>query len=193
MSLILAACGSLKANSPSTTTPHHIAPTVTTPTVSATSTPGQITTGAECQNGQINVGALFGGVGAGSAEQVISFTNVSKSTCTLTGYPGVAALDAQSTPVDQAQREAETLIAVTLAPGQMASATVSGSEIPMGNATSCPYYSPSFLVTPPNLTESTRLAITGPQFGTTGFPGCEGLHVNVVVLGSTGTDPPPNP
>jgi hypothetical protein len=62
---------------------------------------------------------------AGSVYQVIDFKNLSNTTCTLYGYPGVSL--ASGTPVTQvgaaASRSTETAASVvTLAPGQSASA-----------------------------------------------------------------------
>jgi Protein of unknown function (DUF4232) len=133
---------------------------------------------------------LSGGVGAGSAQEVIGFTNVTAATCTLTGYPGVAALDGHGSQVAEAVRitgaQAPPVSTVTLAQGQTASATVSGVAIPNGTATTCPYYAPSLLVTPPDLTRSVAVAVTGSNFGTMGFPGCGVLRVGPVVPGITG-------
>ena len=62
---------------------------------------------------------------AGSTYQVIDFTNISNTTCTLYGYPGVSL--AAGTPVTQvgaaASRSTVTAASVvTLAPGQTANA-----------------------------------------------------------------------
>jgi hypothetical protein len=71
--------------------------------------------------------------------------------------------------------------------------TLASSEIPFCNAISYRLHAPSFLVTPPGLTASTRVQISVPQFGTAEFSGCWGLDLNLVVLGMTGVGPPPNP
>ena len=122
-----------------------------------------------------------GGAGLGREDQVILFTNHSRSTCTLSGYPRVAELDAQGRQVVQAEQRlggylggfqnGETTFSnVTLAPGQTGSATVEGTDNPVGTATSCPYY-PYLLVTPPNLTVSVRLNVFGLGTQPTGLPG----------------------
>jgi hypothetical protein len=149
-----------------------------------------------CENGQIAVTFRPAGVAAGSSGQVIGFVNVSSVTCTLTGYPGVAGLDAQGRQVIQAQRQlvgmlgglangSTTLPTVTLRPGQSASAMVEGTDNPVGTATSCIYY-PSLLVTPPNLTRPIKVNET--LWGSTapGFSGCSGIRVDPVVPGPTG-------
>jgi hypothetical protein len=142
-----------------------------------------------CRDGQISVSGGGGGAGVGHEDQVILFTTSSQSACTLSGYPGVAGLDAMDTQVVQAERSlsgylgglengAVTPPIVPLLPGQSASATVEGTDVPVGSATSCPSY-PALLVTPPNLTLSVRV--------TPGLPGCSPLQVHPVVPGSSGS------
>jgi hypothetical protein len=149
-----------------------------------------------CENGQIAVTVHDAGAAAGSIGQVIGFTNVSKVACTLTGYPGVAGLDARGRQVIQAQRQlmgmlgglangATTPPTVTVRPGQSASAMVEGTDNPVGTATTCTYY-PSLLVTPPNLTRSTKVTETISGSSVPGFPGCSGIRVDPVVPGVKG-------
>jgi len=137
------------------------------------------------------------GVGLGNVAQPILFTNVSQATCTLSGYPGVAALDSQGNQVAQAAREllgylgglqnnATAAPVVTLTPGQVASADVEGTDNPVGSATSCTYY-PSYLVTPPGETHSVTVSAGVVQGSNiSGFPGCSPISVNPVVPGTTG-------
>jgi hypothetical protein len=142
-----------------------------------------------CRDGQISVSTGVGGGGVGHEDQVLLFTNSSHSACTLSGYPGVAGLDAQGNQVVQAQRTlrgylggldngATTPPTVSLSPGQVASATVEGTDVPVGSATSCPTY-PALLVTPPNLTRSVQV--------TAGLPGCSPIQIHPVVPGSSGS------
>ena len=170
--------------------------TSTTSTAPTTASTIASTSGATCKNGQIAATVLCGGAAAGSIGQVIGFVNVSKVACTLTGYPGVAGLDAQGRQVIQAQRQlmgmvgglvngANTPPTVILRPGQSASALVEGSDNPVGTATSCIYY-PSLLVTPPNLTGSMKVTQTLPGSSIPGFPGCSGIRVDPVVPGIAG-------
>ena len=133
-----------------------------------------------------------GGAGLGHRSQVLVFTNTGQSACTLTGYPGVAALDAQGAQVAQAVRTPSGYLGglatgtttpptVVLAPGQAASAMVEGIDNPQNGATSCPSY-PAFLVTPPNLTQSVTLGLTSSP----AFPGCSPIQVHPVVPGTSG-------
>lgn len=166
-------------------------------TNSTLSRPPQPIAAAECLNGQIKVTSLRGQAGAGNVDQVFGFVNTSKTSCTLTGYPSVAALDAQGTQVAQAEpllvgiggvhTGATTPPTVTLKSGQTASAIIQGTEVPRGTATSCPSY-PAFLVTPPNETQPVMVtAVSG--YGPGPFPGCGPIMINPVVPGITGSLP----
>ncbi len=163
--------------------------TFSPPTVATSSTPA-------CTNSQVAVSDSGGGGAAGHENQVLVFTNKSQSTCALTGYPGVAGLNAAGQQVTQASRSLSgymggllpgvtTLPLVSLAPGQTASAIVEGTDNPLGSQP-CPQYS-VLLVTPPNLTEQVRVQVSG--LGTRGFPDCSGIEVHPVVPGSGGTSP----
>ena len=201
LAAVLASCGGTSTTGetrPQTTTslattvppPASTAPVPTSTTTVAGSTP-------PCTNGQVVVSDDGGGAGLGHEDQVILFTNNSPSACTLTGYPGIAGLNASGQQVIQAARTlngylgglwsgATTLPRVSLAPGQVASAIVEGTDNPIGTATSCPYYD-YLLVTPPNLTKSTRVRVFGLGTSpTNGLPGCSTIEVHPVVPGSSG-------
>jgi len=82
-------------------------------------------TGTGCASSQLKVTRKDEGAGAGSAYSVLVFTNVSGTTCTLTGYPGVsyvAAAGVQSG--NAAQRDGSAYSKVTLKPGGTAGARV---------------------------------------------------------------------
>lgn len=125
--------------------------------------------------------------GVGHIGVTVVFTNRSRTTCSLYGYPGVAALNAAGQQVVQAVRTTSgylggvasgaTAPIVDLQPGQSASATVEGTDVPVGSATSCPTY-PRLLVTPPNTTVSTTV--------TASLPGCSPVQVHPVVPGTSG-------
>jgi hypothetical protein len=191
--VLLASCGGSGSGSPGPTTTTRTARSVPTSAPGPAPTSSSAPTGSRCQNGQLSVVPLSGGIGAGNAQQIVGFTNISSTTCTLTGFPGVAALDQQGSQVAQAERftgdQAPPVNTVTLAQGQTASAIVSGTAISTGTATTCPYYAPSLLVTPPDLTRSVGVALTGSNFGSRGFPGCGVLRVSPVVPGITGHTP----
>lgn len=149
-----------------------------------------------CGNGQIAVSDTGGGAGLGHVDQVLVFTNTSHTACTLTGYPGVAGLNSTGQDAVQATRTLSgylggllpgdtTLPVVSLAPGQTASAIVEGTDNPIGSQP-C-FHFQALLVTPPNLTEQTRVGISDAGMG--GFPDCSGLKVHPLVAGSSGSSP----
>jgi hypothetical protein len=119
---------------------------------------------------------------------ILIFKNTSPQTCKLTGYPGVAGLNAAGNQAIQATRTLNGYTGgvptgrippvVTLTTGQSASAFVEGTDVPTGNQTSCPTY-PKLLVTPPNTTQQVTID--------TSMPGCSPVQVHPVVPGTTGS------
>ena len=149
-----------------------------------------------CAKSQIAISDPGGGAGLGHEDQVLVFTNKSANACTLTGYPGVAALNSAGQQVVQARRttggymgglgpENTSIPVVFLRPDQAASAIVEGTDNPVGQETSCETY-PDLLVTPPNLTESVRVTVSGIGAG---MPGCTPIEVHPVVYGTSGSVP----
>jgi hypothetical protein len=159
------------------------------PTIPAATTPA-------CNDGDIAVSDSGGGAAAGHEDQILVFTNEGGSVCTLTGYPGVAGLNAAGQQAVQARRslggymgglspDTTTLPVVSLVPGQTASAIVEGTDNSLGSQP-CPHY-PSLLVTPPNLRKQVRVDVS--NLGSQGFPDCSGIEVHPVVAGSGGSSP----
>lgn len=195
----LTACGGSSAAPSSTTSSPPITSTRSPTTVPPSSTTPSTTSAATqsaCQISQLRILPGASGGAVGNVGQTILFTNVSQTTCTMSGYPGVAALDAQANQVAQAQREPTGMLGglqntgvpiplVKLTPGEGASAEVEGTDNPLGTATSCPYY-PSFLVTPPGETHSVKVTAGLEGSSIPGFPGCTPIGVNPVVPGMTG-------
>ncbi len=166
-----------------------------TATTSTTLPASVVTAAPPCTTSQVDVSALAFGAATGHVSEVIQFKNLGASLCTLTGYPGVAALNAQGGQVLQARRSLTAFMGgqdtgtepmtVRLEPGQVATATVEGSDNPLGGATSCVHY-PALLVTVPGETRSvvlTGVGWQGAHFSTQGFPGCSPLVVTPVVPG----------
>ncbi len=165
-------------------------PTTSTTSPRTTTTSSSTTTTASgphnCTTAELQVSAGPSSGAAGTIGQVVLFENTSSSSCLLHGFPGVAGLDSAGHQVAQATRELNgaaftgstaSLPTVTLATGQTASATVFGSDVPVGSAPSCTTYS-ALLVTPPNAFQSVQL--------TAQVPGCSGLRVSPVYAGTGG-------
>jgi hypothetical protein len=162
-------------------------PATTTPAVTVTtSVPAPSGTSA-CTSAQIATTSADNS-GMGHIGVVLRFRNSSAQACHLEGYPGAAALDAQGHQVVQAVRTlngfwralppGEGPPVVTLAPGQIASAFIEGTDVPVNGATSCRSY-PRLLVTPPNTTVSVPVDRA--------MPGCTPIQIHPVVPGTTGT------
>ncbi len=82
-----------------------------------------------CASGQLKVGQADAGVGAGQYYSKLVFTNVSGSTCTLTGYPGVSYVKAGGVQSgNPAQRSGGAARTVTLRPHASASAVLHDSN-----------------------------------------------------------------
>ena len=110
---------------------------------------------AYTDNKQIRQGAL---AGMSHADNVVTFTNTGPAPCRIQGYPGVAALNAAGKQILQAARAPGGRIPlVILAPGQVASAEITG------NTASCTQPAPllGLLVTAPDQRTSTRLGRYG--------------------------------
>jgi hypothetical protein len=122
----------------------------------ATSSGPPTTRAAECtaaqltvaytSNAQIRNGALDG---MSHADSVIMFTNTSKKTCWTKGYPGVTALNAAGHEIKDAARGQAgggQIPLITLAPGQVASAEITGNTASCNSLTKID----GFLVTVPD-------------------------------------------
>jgi hypothetical protein len=148
---------------------------------------GTSATPAWCRRPVVAVSAGAQNAGSGHRSVVLLFTNTGSEACRLTGYPGVAGLDAAGTQVAQAQRArsgyAGGLVSggsapiVTLAPGQAASALVEALAFNATDGSHCTAFA-GLLVTVPDDTASTRVPW--------GNDGCSALQVHPVVPGTTG-------
>jgi len=199
-SAVLTACGGSGSTATTTKAPMVTAPSTTTvpPTTIPVPAGGTRTvpipaTPSACRLSGLTVSAGSAGGAAGSYGQTILFINRSDTTCTMRGYPGVAALNANGQQVVQATRKptgmmgglrsaASPISVVALAHGKIASAEVEGSDVPVGTTTSCVYY-PELLVTPPGETNS---IVVNVSVGINGIPGCVPIAVNPVVAGTSG-------
>ncbi len=198
--LLLTACtsstsgagtGGAKSSGDTATTPSATGPSIGASASSATSTPPPTdasssppTALAGCTNAQISVSwAPPPGGGAASHNGIVLlFTNISSASCTLTGYPGVAGLDASGNQVAQATRTLTGMIGfcncttppvLTLPPGDVVSAVVEGTA---GGPGPCLAFA-AMLVTPPNTTTSTKINAS---------PYSCGFDVHPVVTGQAG-------
>lgn len=135
---------------------------------SAGSGSGSGSTGAPgCLSADLSIttGAALSPAGIGFAAEPIIVKNTGSAACSVLGWPGVAVLDGGGAQVYQAARAGARGSAVTLQPGQSATAVlfvVSSFGGPgHAGAPSCTQAT-GLLVTPPNETHSTQLAFASP-------------------------------
>lgn len=159
----LTACGAAAAHSHSGTTQkrRHTASTAgstNTPTPAATTTTQAATTSStpapRCLVSHLSMAQPTMNGAMGSIGLRFTFTNVSKASCTLFGYPGMGRLNADRQVMKTiVVRGTSTVVpaeperTVTLAPGGRASFFAGYSDVPGGSA--CPK-SAYLEVTPPN-------------------------------------------
>jgi Protein of unknown function (DUF4232) len=150
------------------------APTVTiTKTASATGggtpSPALSTTSAagpaSCQSAALKVTLGTGSAAAGTSYLPVQFTNVSPTTCTLYGFPGVSFTgETYAVQVGPAatRNHASPQSVVTLAPGAVATALLTIVDAQNYSPGSCGLTTASgILVYPPNLTTSVGLPYNG--------------------------------
>jgi Protein of unknown function (DUF4232) len=166
------------------------AATVVTTTTTNTHSPGGGS--PYCKDSQVSVRDLGGQTTAQHVNQVILFTNVSRRSCTLEGYPAVFALDRDgqakirampraSVDFGRPQRHESAPSSVSLAPNQVASALVQSTDT-SGPCT--PY--PLLLVTPPDLNERVVVHVAGTRRKSPGLSACSTIEVQPIVPGTSG-------
>ena len=143
-----------------------------------------------CSSRQLKVSVTEGIPGMGQFSWVILVSNAGPTVCPLTGYPDVDLLNSHGVRTKEAAQTptgfsggpppGAPLPSINLHRGEVASALMEGTDIPPGNATTCPSY-PSYTVTLPGL--GTTVTID-QQIGS-----CSGLSVHPFVIGFNGTIP----
>ena len=112
--------------------------------------------GASCHTAGLSLALQSSEGAAGTIFDTFRFTNNLTVPCTFFGFPGAQMLDAQNNPVPtQVIRSGDFLTnlpgpaLVTVPPGGSAFFTLSWSDVPVGNETTCPQAS-QLAVIPPN-------------------------------------------
>ncbi|HEX4081416.1 MAG TPA: DUF4232 domain-containing protein [Acidimicrobiales bacterium] len=198
--VLLAACSSGGGSTATTTTTNGHGTTTTAATGSTTTTAatGSTTTGGNtttstaagvstCQPAQLRIVPQQGTGAAGTITMTVSLTNVSSTTCTLQGYPGMQLLTASGSSLPTqvvrggtqfpAAAANQSPALVTLAPQQGATFSLAYEDVPVGNETTCPT-SAKAEITPPN--------DVGHGVITLAISPCNGgtVHVSPVYAGS---------
>ncbi|HTJ67258.1 MAG TPA: DUF4232 domain-containing protein [Actinospica sp.] len=140
--------------------------------------------GTACLLGGLSIktGAALSPAGIGFTAEPITLTNTGSAACDVLGWPGVAALDGSGSQIFQAARAGSQGSAVTLRPGQSATAVLYAVTSFGGpghsGAPSCAQV-PNLLVTPPNETHSRKI--------TFGSPMCVAPELTALVAGTSPT------
>jgi hypothetical protein len=196
---LLACCAvfasACSASTPASSSPPSSTPAATpvsspsaTPATSAPATTPAVAGPAPCPTRYLGVKAGLSQGTAGSIYQVIDFTNISNTSCTLYGYPGIsfASTGSSGGQIGLAAKENPTppRELVTLAPGATANALL--RIVAAGNfpPATCGMVTAHWLVIyPPNQTTPVYLKYTSP----TCSKQVQILTVNVVQPGSGGS------
>ena len=187
--IILTGCGSGGTETvTSTVTATETTTATTTETTTAASTVTQASAPTQCANENLDVSFGQGQGGAGSSEVVVVLTNNGMGdSCTLGGYPGMAFYSANGTELAGTVRRGGTTLftdpgptKITLAPNGSASYSLGFTDAQNNGCEN----TGSVKVTPPNATQSIKVATTGQNVITV----CEGqpLTVSALVKGSGG-------
>jgi hypothetical protein len=143
---------------------------------------------SHCRINQLRVSESAGAAGLGHIGIAIRFRNRSMATCSVHGYPGVAALNKHGKQVQQALRTKNGYLGgvkpghpiptVVLGTGDVASALVEGTDVPIGHEKHCRKLH-GLLVTPPNTRQAVHLKVAPPD--------CSRIEVHPVVRGKDGS------
>jgi len=171
--------GSAPAGSPTT-----VAATTTTP-APPPALPAPAAATAACADGQLRVGTAPVSPGLSHYGLLLVFTNIGRSSCTVTGYPGADGLSgARAAAIPRMMRGYLGGVSgrrpvIGLAPGAAATALLEGnSACVTGDA---PHMFTALRVTPPGSHLTTQLNFR--------LADCQGIAVHPVVPGPTGNYP----
>jgi hypothetical protein len=146
-----------------------------------------------CQETQLDVAIVSRGAAAGHVGDAIVFTNISSSTCTLSGYPTVRLSESPKVGLELVAKDTQSgylgglggtgaklaLPVVKLrAHGGTASSLVEGGDNPVDGATTCLWFA-KVSVALPHLSPPYRLSMR--------FPSCVRPQVHPIVKGTTGS------
>lgn len=190
--LLIAACdGRVAATHQPSPTPSSTASPAASPTPSAVTPPASSAPAAStCAGADLSISVISEPGASTHISDVLLIENTGSSTCVLTGYPGLDAVEADGTTVHAERTLAGYLggvrtgtapPVVSLAPRQEASAMVEGLDNPPSTDVPCPQFT-TFVVTPPNTSSPSRLAPAGGSFAY-----CQNsLQIHPVVEGTAG-------
>jgi hypothetical protein len=143
-----------------------------------------------CEPGDVDMVLSQGGAGLGHWSETLVLLDVGDRSCSFKGYPTVRAytstkhwVTARRTPEGYmgGVGDDRPIVRVPLQFNTVASTLLEGSDMPTGNASTCPTYL-RIVVSLPGWPPSANLAFDAPA--------CVRLQVHPIVAGPTGDDPP---
>jgi hypothetical protein len=170
VALLAAACSSSNPPATTTTTSHHHSVTTSSTTStsvapSTTTTSGAATTA--CTKVTASAGQSQGA--AGTITGIITVTNAGPTACTANGYPTVGLMSGSGAPitvtmvnglsVDVSPQASASPSAVAVAPSSTAQFAYQYSDVPVGNATSCPESEAATVTMPGSSTPSPTFSL----------------------------------
>jgi hypothetical protein len=127
----------------------------------------------ECSDAQVRLTAGQPDVGAGNVYQPFTVTNISATTCQLAGYANAEGLSAAGEHLATAEHSGPAQPpARVLTPGSSLQFVVHASDVPHGDAETCPSDIATLVVALPHSQRSTTLSLT--------LPDCGGLSVTAM-------------
>lgn len=141
--------------------------TLITPQASPTTSTSRTSTGgtalpAGCTFDELTASVAGPTAAAGTMGFTITFTNRGSRTCTISGYPGVAAVSPRGAEVMQAARAGDNSAppVIRLSPRQAARASLQVNDNPCcgNNPPPCPEVT-ALDITPPGATRTTRISV----------------------------------
>jgi hypothetical protein len=157
------------------------------PTVTGATTPGT------CRSSQLKLSFGGGDAGMSQQERVLRFTNASRTSCTIVGFPGVSyvAGDNGAQVGAAAVREGHIGARITLAPGQVASTVIHSVDVGVFDPSVCkPTPVRGYRVYPPNNTAAMFIPLPSGVRGCAGNPPDPQLGVYSVKRGPGNPDQP---
>jgi hypothetical protein len=160
--------------------------TSTTSTTGGSSIPPSASGGStECVAADLKPSFLGTNGAAGTIAVGFALTNISSSTCTTYGWPGVLLLSStdQALPTNAVRSSSDLLGStpasnISLAPGQKASFRMIASDFASGNTASCPDATDLQIIAP-NDTATLKVAISG------GIPACGRATLSPMMVGTS--------
>jgi hypothetical protein len=167
------------------TVPPPAATTTTKAPAAAGGGGGETSATAECKPGNLKLSLGPSDAAAGHVYQALRFTNVSKVSCVIVGFPGLSYVtgDSGAQVGKPAERDGSIGAQITLRPGQVASTVVTETDIGVFDTSTCkPTATRGFRVYPPDSTASVFVAQSG--MGCAGNPPSAQLRVQTIKPGA---------